>query len=221
MRPLWRDNINSQVGRMMRNSTVKPGADSGKIASWLGSGSAHWGGAIWALMLAFAVCLSAAAPASATIRKVDVRQEIECLALTIYFEARGEPDEGKIAVGHVVMNRASNPLFPSEVCQVVQQSSEKYPLLCQFSWWCDGRSDQPRDSQSWEKSKAFARLVYWHYSLDPTNGALWYHAEYVKPKWRRNLARGPKIGQHIFYKMVSGWGKEQKASRHPVSYSLD
>ncbi len=67
-------------------------------------------------------------------------------------EARGEPDEGKIAVGHVVMNRASHPLFPDKVCEVVQQGGEKLRFRCQFTWWCDGHSDQPREWRAWEKS---------------------------------------------------------------------
>ncbi len=73
--------------------------------------------AVWAVVLALAGYLGAATPAAAG---VDVSRELECLALTIYFEARGEPDQGKIAVGHVVMNRASHPQFPHKVCEVVQ-----------------------------------------------------------------------------------------------------
>jgi spore germination cell wall hydrolase CwlJ-like protein len=144
--------------------------------------------------------LGIASQAPAARAEPDVRQEVECLALTIYFEARGEPDEGKIAVGHVVMNRASHPLFPHKVCEVVQQGGEKLRFRCQFTWWCDGRSDNPREWQAWEKSKALARRIYWDYSADPTAGALWYHADYVTPSWRNSLAPGPKIGRHIFYR---------------------
>ncbi len=144
--------------------------------------------------------LGIASQASPARAAPDVRQEVECLALTIYFEARGEPDEGKIAVGHVVMNRASHPLFPHKVCEVVQQGGEKLRFRCQFTWWCDGRSDQPREWRAWQRSKALARRIYWDYSEDPTAGALWYHADYVTPSWRNSLAPGPKIGRHIFYR---------------------
>ncbi len=130
----------------------------------------------------------------------DVRQEVECLALTIYFEARGEPDTGKLAVGHVVMNRASHPLFPGAVCAVVRQGGERLRYRCQFSWWCDGQSDHPTDWRAWQRSKALARRIYWDYSEDPTAGALWYHADYVTPSWRNSLAPGAKIGRHIFYR---------------------
>ena len=149
---------------------------------------------------------------------IDVREELECLALTIYFEARGEPDEGKRAVGHVVMNRVTHPLFPRKVCNVVRQSNRKFPHACQFTWWCDGRSDRPREPSAWRKSKALARLVYWDYSKDPTVGALWYHAEYVAPGWSGSLLPGPKIGRHIFYRLLDE--KDEAATTVPAAYPV-
>ncbi len=137
--------------------------------------------------------------AGVEISDLDVRAEIECLATTIYFESRGEPDIGKLAVGHVVINRVSDLRFPSQICTVVQQGGEWPRHRCQFSWWCDGRSDEPRDLRSWQSSVAFARRVFWGLSEDPTQGALWYHAEYVKPRWRTALSPGRKIGRHVFY----------------------
>jgi hypothetical protein len=125
--------------------------------------------------------------------------DLDCLALNIYHEARGEPEDGKLAVGHVVVNRARDPRFPGTLCDVVKQGGESPRHGCQFSWWCDGRSDQPRDWSAWEESRAFADLVYSGTAKDPTGGALWYHADYVDPFWRRSLAEGPKIGRHIFY----------------------
>ena len=125
--------------------------------------------------------------------------EIECLALNIYFEARGEPEAGQLAVGHVVMNRVASARFPGTVCGVIQQGGELRRYRCQFSWWCDGRSDKPRNKRLWEKSAELALNVYWGRSEDPTDGALWYHADYVKPYRRKEFERGPKIGRHIFY----------------------
>jgi spore germination cell wall hydrolase CwlJ-like protein len=135
---------------------------------------------------------------TAAVASADVPQEVDCLALTIYFEARGEPRLGQMAVGHVVMNRVANPLFPSKVCDVVHQGG-KLILGCQFTWWCDGLSDVPTDPDAWERSLALARRIYWDYSKDPTAGALWYHADYVAPYWRLSFTQGPKIGRHIFY----------------------
>lgn len=130
---------------------------------------------------------------------IDVTRELECLALTIYFEARGEPKIGQIAVGHVVMNRVAAPLFPAAVCDVVRQGGKEIGRGCQFTWWCDEFSDAPTNARAWERSRALARRIFWDYSEDPTAGALWYHADYVTPYWRRSFAQGPKIGRHIFY----------------------
>ena len=132
--------------------------------------------------------------------KADVTEDLNCLALNIYFEARSEPLDGKLAVGHVVLNRAADKRFPSKICEVIKQGGEKRLNKCQFSWWCDGQSDKPVNARSWQESQALARLVYWSTTEDPTNGALWYHADYVKPYWRTAYQQGPKIGRHIFYR---------------------
>ena len=158
----------------------------------------------WILILAAIIFM--ASPASASIKGrtservvYDNREEIRCLALNIYHEARGESDAGKLAVGHVVMNRVTDRSFPSAVCDVVGQGGFERRHKCQFSWWCDGRSDKPKNWESWYKSEDLARRIYSGLSKDPTRGALWYHAEYVEPHWRTAFRRGPKIGQHIFY----------------------
>jgi spore germination cell wall hydrolase CwlJ-like protein len=137
--------------------------------------------------------------------------EISCLALNIYFEARGEPDEGKLAVGHVVMNRVLSGRFPGTVCDVVQQGGEIRRYRCQFSWWCDGRSDKPRSAADWQRSSELALAIYWGQSEDPTAGALWYHADYVSPAWRNDFVQGATIGRHIFY--LRPGNKYQVASR--------
>lgn len=129
----------------------------------------------------------------------DVRQQIECLAKTIYFEARGEPDAGKLAVGHVVMNRVASDDYPDTVCQVMKQGGAERLHRCQFSFYCDGRSDEPKDKVAWRHSQALARAVFWDFSPDPTGGARWYHADYVSPDWRTQFDKGPVIGQHVFY----------------------
>ena len=129
----------------------------------------------------------------------DPGDEVKCLALNIYFEARSEPEAGKLAVGHVVMNRVGSKRFPGTVCDVVRQGGELRRYRCQFSWWCDGRSDTPRNKREWQRSSEIALAVYWCRTEDPTAGALWYHADYVKPSWRKAFKRGPQIGRHIFY----------------------
>jgi spore germination cell wall hydrolase CwlJ-like protein len=127
------------------------------------------------------------------------RGDLDCLALNIYFEARGEPEVGKLAVGHVVMNRVADPRFPDTACAVIREGGEARRDRCQFSWWCDGRSDWPEDVLAWKTSLRVAEKIVRDPETDPTQGALWYHADYVAPDWRLSLDEGPKIGRHIFY----------------------
>jgi hypothetical protein len=133
-----------------------------------------------------------------TMKRID-RDQLRCLALNIYHEARGEPEAGKVAVAHVVMNRVKSRRFPNSVCTVVTQGGEKRRYRCQFSWHCDGRPDRPKNRRAWRKSQRLAEKVLSGQVEDRTQGALWYHAEYVSPYWRAAFNKGPKIGQHIFY----------------------
>jgi spore germination cell wall hydrolase CwlJ-like protein len=79
-----------------------------------------------------------------------LRDEQQCLALSLYWEARGEGREGMIAVGWTLLKRVQSREFPSTPCGVVRQGGERPP--CQFSWWCDGKSDRPRNQDSWEQA---------------------------------------------------------------------
>lgn len=125
--------------------------------------------------------------------------ELECLALNIYHEARGEPPEGQLAVAQVVLNRASDRRFPNHVCDVVKDGGEEMRYRCQFSWWCDGRSDKPSDFAAWQQSRRAASAALSGHATDPTFGALWYHADYVRPGWAETMTRMTSIGSHIFY----------------------
>ncbi len=131
--------------------------------------------------------------------RFDLSASLDCLALNIYHEARGEPLEGKIAVGQVVMNRVGDPDFPAGVCEVVKQGGERRRDRCQFSWWCDGLSDWPGDAGAWEDSKGLAGKILAGGLEDPTRGALWYHADHVTPVWEMDIVRQGKIGRHVFY----------------------
>ncbi|MBF0307485.1 MAG: cell wall hydrolase, partial [Alphaproteobacteria bacterium] len=81
--------------------------------------------------------------------------EVECLALNIYFEGRGEPTEGRVAVAQVTLNRVAHPDWPKTVCGVVRQGGPMAP--CQFSWYCDGLPDRPTDRAAWRDAQALAR----------------------------------------------------------------
>ena len=83
-----------------------------------------------------------------------LHDEHQCLALAMYWEARGEGRHGMIAVGWTILNRTRSDHFPTTPCAVVYQGNERSP--CQFSWWCDGKSDRPRDRISWTKARIIA-----------------------------------------------------------------
>jgi hypothetical protein len=131
--------------------------------------------------------------------RFDLSRSLDCLALNIYHEARGEPLDGQVAVAQVVMNRVGDAEFPDRVCEVVRDGGE-WPLArCQFSWWCDGRIDRPDDLAAWTGSKDLARRILTGSVGDPTGGALWYHADHITPEWNMDILRQAKIGRHVFY----------------------
>ncbi len=122
-----------------------------------------------------------------------------CLALNIYHEARSEPRLGQEAVAAVTINRVASTKFPNSVCGVVQQGGTKRNR-CQFSWWCDRRSDRPQEADAWARAQALSREALDGKLSDPTNGALYYHANYVEPRWSRVFHKTSRIGRHLFYK---------------------
>lgn len=129
----------------------------------------------------------------------EMKRSVECLALNIYHEARSEPRKGQQAVAAVTINRVASPAFPNSVCQVVKQGGKKLNK-CQFSWWCDRYSDKPREDSAWHSALELSRRTLAGEIGDPTDGALYYHAKRVKPRWARTFKRTERIGQHLFYK---------------------
>lgn len=122
----------------------------------------------------------------------------ECLARTLYWEAKNEGREGMIAVGWVVLNRQQHEKFPSGLCEVVYEGGETPP--CQFSWWCDGESDRPREAGNWERALQVADLLLREPPPDPTDGALFFHSADIDVPWRVERARTAQIGNHIYYR---------------------
>lgn len=132
-----------------------------------------------------------------------------CLAQNIYFESANQSFAGQIAVSHVVLNRVEDLQFPETICGVVYQARMKenwkgnmVPVRnqCQFSWFCDGKSDEPVDSITWLNSIRVADMVLSGQYPDITEGALWYHADFVKPYWSNHLELVTTIDNHLFYK---------------------
>lgn len=123
---------------------------------------------------------------------------VECLALAMYWEARGEGATGMRAVGSVVLNRVAHQDFPDSVCGVVFQGGETAP--CQFSWWCDGKSDRPRNARQWRLCVYAAENLLLQRPTDQTRGALYFHSASVNPQWHRRQQRTVRIGNHLFYR---------------------
>jgi spore germination cell wall hydrolase CwlJ-like protein len=126
----------------------------------------------------------------------EAKSQVDCLAENIYHEAGYEPEEGKIAVAMVTLNRLNDPRYPKDICSVVKQKTHS---TCQFSWFC-----MPvhlnKENKVYEQAMDVALHVYVNYEkmTDVTLGALYYHADYVNPRWK--LIKTTTIGRHIFYK---------------------
>ena len=132
-------------------------------------------------------------------------EPITCLARSIYWEARGEKADSMEAVASVVMNRLGHEGFPNTVCAVVRQGNERG--ACQFSWWCDGRSDQAREDDSYATAKEIARRALNLQLKDRTGGALYFHHRNVTPGWSTKYMKTVEIGEFVFYKPRGGEAK--------------
>jgi spore germination cell wall hydrolase CwlJ-like protein len=129
------------------------------------------------------------------------KQDMMCLALNDYWEARGETLRGRVAVAQVVLNRSQDPRFPGTICDVVKENRTGGKKGCQFSWYCDGKADKPLEEEAWRSSVLLAMSVLRRDNAvkDPTDGALWYHSTRVHPAWANRLERTISIGTHVFY----------------------
>ena len=138
-----------------------------------------------------------ASPITAQVRQT----QLDCLARNIYHEAGYEPFEGKVAVAQVTINRTESGEFPGDICRVVYQKNVVYErVLCQFSWYCDRASfKKPMNGPVYYESMEVAKKVLLEgFRLPSVKGALYYHADYVNPKWGKQPIA--KVGHHIFYR---------------------
>tara|TARA_R110001592_G_scaffold45033_3_gene144167 strand:- start:132 stop:701 length:570 start_codon:yes stop_codon:yes gene_type:complete len=154
-------------------------------------------------------------------KAIDINQ-MHCLATNIYHEARGETVRGKFAVAHVTMNRVNSDRFPNTVCNVVYQSQmrtnwkgESVPKRhkCQFSWYCDGKSDAiilrtaegniiKYNMNAWEESLKVATAVLKHNIHDTTYGATHYfNDKLADPYWADHYVQVAVIDNHVFHRM--------------------
>ena len=131
------------------------------------------------------------------------QKQVMCLAENIFHEASLEPHDGKVAVAFVTLNRMYSQDFPNNICDVVTQI--KHRGVCQFSWYCQGKDSfqslTKHYQMKYNEILKIATNVYlnYHQMDDPSNGAMFYHAIYVRPIWRKDMTKVAKIGKHIFY----------------------
>lgn len=147
----------------------------------------------WILLLAAVAWPSGSAKAAAVLDEAP-----RCLALALYWEAKTEGREGMLAVASVILNRVAHPQFPNTVCAVVTQGGEQPP--CQFSWWCDGKSDRPTEARAWTLARDLAEAALADPPPDRTGGALFFHNTRIATPWVRQRQRTAQIGRHVFYR---------------------
>jgi len=143
----------------------------------------------------------------------ETHPQLYCMALNIYHEARSDNLAGQYAVADVVLNRVRDSRWPSTICDVVKEGplsqwyleehGKEVPVRhkCQFSWWCDGKSDSVNETNSWRKAQVIAyQIVKNNLFRGITEGATHYHATYVDPSWNKRFAHIGRIGEHLFYR---------------------
>ena len=159
------------------------------------------------LFVASAACATNAVPAqpdllqpliwrSQLVTELDNKQ-LKCLSDNIYYEARGEPVEGQIAVAQVTLNRVQQGRWGNTVCEVVYY---KRLGVCQFSWVC--KPQRTPNNKQYEQSQLVANRVASYYYTDVQykyKMALHFHSNKVKPSWHKRLTKVKQTGNHIFY----------------------
>jgi spore germination cell wall hydrolase CwlJ-like protein len=133
----------------------------------------------------------------------------QCLAINTYYEARNQSKAGRLATMQVVVNRVHDHRFPNTICDVVTQGptytnwlGNEWPVRdqCQFSWYCDGMSDIPVEAETFFEMEKLVDEFLSNNMIDFTDGALYYHADYVSPEWRNDYIVTAVIDNHIFYR---------------------
>ena len=148
--------------------------------------------------------LQAAAPFQFRGSALDRARAVECLTAAVYYEAAIEPDEGQRAVAQTVLNRVRHPAFPSTVCGVVYQGSEK--PVCQFSFACDGAMTRPVAQSAWDRARKVADAAISGSVFAPVGMATHYHTFAVRPGWNRSLVMTGVFGAHFFHRWKGWWG---------------
>jgi hypothetical protein len=134
--------------------------------------------------------------------QIDARQH-NCLSQAIYYEARGETQQGQVAVAEVILNRTRSRAYPSTICGVVYQGSH-LATGCQFTFTCDGSLGHRPRGRAWDRAQRVATAVMLGYTRPVTNNATHYHTTAVNPVWNSGLVPTTQIGVHKFYRFPRG-----------------
>ena len=126
-------------------------------------------------------------------------KQMSCLAEALYFEARGEPITGQLAVGEVILNRVEDSRYPSSICKVINQGTGRR-FACQFTYTCDGKLETVHERKAYEMALKLAKILITTHDGKLTKGSTHYHSNYVNPKWSKKFERVAKYGRHIFYR---------------------
>lgn len=145
---------------------------------------------------------------------------LECLTQAVYYEAATEGSDGQRAVAQVVINRMRHPAYPSTVCGVVYQGSDRI-TGCQFTFTCDGSLARLPVPSLWKQAQKIAAQALSGKVFTPVGHATHYHADYVLPYWADSLDKSVQIGRHIFYRLKGGLGSsaafaQRYGGREPV-----
>lgn len=138
----------------------------------------------------------------ATTPKVIPKDDLQCMADNIYYEAGSQSYAGKIAVGLVVLNRVKSPSYPRTICGVIYEGSvSPQTTICQFSWTCQKRLPVAKNSENWMQSLRAAKELLSNRgkSIDIVEGATSFHASSVRPPWAKKLKFVAQIDGHLFY----------------------
>jgi N-acetylmuramoyl-L-alanine amidase len=133
--------------------------------------------------------------------KLPHKRELTCLALNVYFEARGESMAGQHAVAEVTMNRVASKFYPDSICGVVYEKKwdrlrERY--VSAFSW-TEFESRPLPEGKAWQRAQKAALEVYYGRKEPVLKGATLYHSVRVRPSWARGVKPVARIGRHVFY----------------------
>ncbi len=128
-----------------------------------------------------------------------ITASIACVAMAVYFEARGEPELGQYAVAEVIVNRVADPRFPDTACEVVAEDRGPKDWDCQFSFMCDGEPEHMPDEEARERAFRIAKEVWW-YDTYHARGALFFHADSSNPRWAQAYNQVREIGRDKFYR---------------------